>query len=137
MKCPKCPGTDLEGVGVPFRDRSIPGPDETAGTLEVDLCASCGGVWFDKNELDRYLDSAAKPLPPMAKAVDRAQDAKAGLCPRCNLPLAKKPLPSNPLLSADCCAKCGGLWLDAGELERAAGKDLPFAERLKAAFSGV
>jgi hypothetical protein len=137
MDCPKCLGTKLDSVSVPFRDRSIPGPDDTTGKIELDMCASCGGVWFDKDELDRYLDSAAKPLPPMAKKVDPAQDSKAGLCPRCAAALLKKPAPSNPRLTVDSCAKCGGLWLDAGELEQAAGKDLPLSERLKAAFSGV
>jgi hypothetical protein len=135
MRCPKCLTADLESVAVPFKDRSVPGPDDTIGKIELDVCAACGGVWFDKDELDRYLDTAALPVPPMAKAVDPAQDRKAGLCPRCcSRPLHKAPLPSNPRLTADSCPQCGGLWLDAGELEQAAGKRLPFAQRLKAAF---
>ncbi|GAB4160991.1 MAG: hypothetical protein Kow00107_08880 [Planctomycetota bacterium] len=41
MHCPKC-GEDLKTVKVPEFH------------LEIDECPGCGGVWFDKGELERY-----------------------------------------------------------------------------------
>ncbi len=40
MKCPKC-GADLQ--------------EELLRGIVVDVCTSCGGIWFDKGELDLLL----------------------------------------------------------------------------------
>jgi Zn-finger nucleic acid-binding protein len=102
----------------------------------VDLCGSCGGAWFDAGELDKYLDSRLSPLPvPAVPEIVRSDlDRRAGKCPRGHGPLQKRPAPSNPRLTLDVCGACGGSWVDGGELEQASGKDLPFADRMKAAF---
>ncbi|MBI5210744.1 MAG: zf-TFIIB domain-containing protein [Elusimicrobia bacterium] len=137
MNCPKCPDTPLESCTIPLKDRSIPGPDATTRMLEMDLCPSCGGAWFDKDELDFYIDEKAVPVPPMARTVDPAADAKPGNCPRCARAMEKKPAISNPAVTVDGCAGCGGIWLDAGELERAAAEGIPLKDRLKEMFGDL
>ena len=47
MKCPKC-GNDLK--------------EEAHGSVHVDVCASCGGMWLDAGELDlmRQMEKSSK-----------------------------------------------------------------------------
>ncbi|MBI4677108.1 MAG: zf-TFIIB domain-containing protein [Elusimicrobia bacterium] len=140
MNCPKCRTHPLERLSIHFRDRSAPGPKETVGSFEVERCPSCGGVWFDKDEVDRYVDSgAAVPFPAgvPAKPADPSRDSKPADCPKCAVALAKVPAPSNPRITVDRCSRCAGIWLDAWELERASGKDLPLNERLKSMFGDL
>ena len=136
MNCPKCRDTELKRKAVEYHDRSIPGPDDTHKQLEVDCCPSCGGVWFDKDELDRSLDSKAE-FPASGAAPNPILDDKVGWCPRCNVSMAKEPAPSNPKVTVDRCRRCGGLWLDAGELEKAQGQGMSFQEKLRAVFGDL
>lgn len=45
MKCPKC-GMDLQTL--------------KQGTVEVDTCFNCKGVWLDAGELEQILESEAR-----------------------------------------------------------------------------
>lgn len=45
MQCPKC-GHKLT--------------TEKCGTVEIDVCPSCKGLWLDVNELDRIVDGRIK-----------------------------------------------------------------------------
>ncbi len=36
--------------------------------VEIDYCPKCRGVWLDRGELDKILDRAAPPVPPVALA---------------------------------------------------------------------
>lgn len=136
MNCPKCSASALETNQIPYEDRSIPGPRTAAKMLTLDQCLICGGLWFDKDELETYLDSRlvsaeTRPiLPETAAGLDHA----ACDCPRCKLPLEKKPARSNPRLTLDVCSRCQGNWVDAAELAHAEGKHLPLTERLQAFF---
>lgn len=122
MDCPKCLGKlqkkeinvkevhefkELKGAGVSY-------------ILEVDQCFVCGGVWFDKGELDKYttekltiIDSAT-----LGKQMDRKLDEKEGKCPRCKIMLKKGPYKKEPGITLDVCEKCGGVWLDSTEIDR-------------------
>ena len=137
MNCPKCPSGRLEPISFRIADRRVAGPGgETIG-LEIDQCASCGGVWFDADEVERFIDAKLEAPQALNLPEDlRAQvDAKLGACPRCGTLLEKKPAPNNPKVTADRCPGCQGLWLDAGELARLAQPDAPLADRLKAFFA--
>lgn len=138
MNCPKCP-TPLETVTVPIEDRTVPGPKSATLTLEIDRCPGCGGVWFDAEELDKYLN--AKVRMPAAAASDPGRaaelDAKAAACPRCGVALTRGPARSNPRLTVDTCGACAGIWVDGAELAEAGGENLPFAERMKAMFGDI
>jgi len=137
MLCPKCRDQKLERRSVPIRDRSIPGPDETVRTLGLDQCPACSGAWFDAGELEKYLDARATSLPKPAQPVPTAAPSGPGKCPQCGVALEQRPAPSNPRISVDACARCGGLWLDAGEWEEAGGQGLSFQERMKAVFGDL
>jgi Zn-finger nucleic acid-binding protein len=124
-----------------MKDRSVPGPDAAAKELAVERCPSCGGVWFDLDELNAFLDSGAGLTPsspaPASGPSAAELDAESGSCPKCGVALVPAPAPTNPKVRVDRCVKCAGLWVDGAELDRVSGKDLPFNERLKAVFGDL
>lgn len=89
-------------------------------TLELDKCFVCGGVWFDKGELDKYLTEEITIVdsPALGGGLDRKLDEKKGKCPRCQIELKKTPAPQDKNMTVDMCEKCGGLWLDSTEIDR-------------------
>lgn len=122
MDCPKCVGRlqkkelkvdkahdvrELAGAGLSF-------------TLEIDQCFTCGGVWFDKGELDKYTTEnlTAVDSSALGKNLDEQLDAKKGRCPRCGTALKKAPYDKEPSITLDVCEKCGGIWLDSTEIDR-------------------
>jgi Zn-finger nucleic acid-binding protein len=72
----------------------------------VDVCSSCNGLWLDKGELERL--GAKLPSHRPADAPQRRT------CPRCLMPMDLRD--AHPV-QVDICWGCGGLYLDAGELE--------------------
>lgn len=139
MNCPKCESAELQEATVPLADRSVPGPGDETTILEIDRCPECGGVWFDADELDKYLGAKLKvpPLPPAPPARAAELDAKRGNCPRCAVVLDRRPARSNPRVTVDACGKCAGVWVDGAELTDAGGEGVPFAERMKAMFGDL
>jgi Zn-finger nucleic acid-binding protein len=138
MNCPKCAGAELETVTLPLPDRSVAGPGDEKKDLEIDTCPECAGVWFDPDELERFLDSKVKlSVPGLGHASPASLDAKTGPCPRCAVTLDRKPAHYNPNITVDNCAKCGGTWVDGAELDQAGGANLPFADRMKAMFGDI
>jgi len=106
MKCPACKG--------PLREKS-------AGGMTLDICyGGCGGIWFDPTELERVDARAATTLhtvwvDPYKKVVL----TEPRLCPRCpNQVLDRRWFSETKEVEIDQCAKCGGIWLDAGEFSR-------------------
>ncbi len=93
----------------------------TVEGLVVDVCrGGCGGMWFDNFELDK-VDEAHERLGAALIAVEfdpgvKVEDARRN-CPKClDVVLMKhKFSPGKPVL-VDECPKCGGVWLDGGEL---------------------
>jgi len=88
------------------------------GTLELDLCDGCGGLWFDRNELERL----PKELSPddltgelqavVARlAVRKAASKSYPLCPMCHesMNLAQYQKVSGVVIHR--CVTCG-VWLD-------------------------
>ena len=105
MNCPAC-GGELSS-------------NEAAG-IEVDVCASCGGIWFDPFELmkvDEPHESAGEALLDVAGdhrvAVDHENPRQ---CPRDGAQLARHFFSVKKQAEVDECPECGGVWLDVGEL---------------------
>ncbi len=98
MHCPKCSKATLAELHV--------GDARTA----VDRCRSCGGIWFDRRELEVIMDIAARDLtiPSGAEETRRA-------CPRDFEKLLTFRYPQTEVM-VDMCRRCQGLWLDGGEL---------------------
>lgn len=88
----------------------------------LDQCPDCGGIWFDswelyylKNQeagrLDRVDSEKLLTLTSFKKGSDE--------CPRCEVdlePFHDPALPKDARIER--CAKCNGLWLNRGELNR-------------------
>jgi Zn-finger nucleic acid-binding protein len=108
MTCPAC-GRELTTM--------------TAGPIAVDVCAhGCAGIWLDHFELekvDEQSEAAGTALLELPGDPSLAVDAsRPRSCPKCG--------PETVMLrhfesvarkvSVDECPRCGGIWLDAGEL---------------------
>ena len=122
MDCPKCNGKlgstaiqveelskrkDLQGAGLEYE-------------LEVDQCFVCGGVWFDKGELDTYLREGlhAVQSPSLGTELDQQFNKKKGKCPVCQVEMIQQPYSLDHGIQVDVCPTCSGIWLDTTELDR-------------------
>ena len=100
---------------------------------EVDVCQSCGGVWFDKEELLNVVDRLLSKNLIEPQSIEEAYEKRAiasrdveqstRYCPRCKeaLEVFNYSYDSNVFL--DKCPGCQGIWADRRELE-AVGKYL-------------
>jgi len=96
MLCPRCKANELK-------------ESKTDKGVKLDVCTQCRGIWFDKGELQRFLQDGLKDLTIPTGA------GPAGLqCPKCRTPLANFDYPGTRV-GVDACKKCGGVWLDGGE----------------------
>jgi heat shock protein HtpX len=102
MRCPKCSGNQLE-------ERLGP-----QGVI-VDQCSACGGVWLDKGEIYQFV---RYPQRLHDEIVQAYRDTAPGQlsCPRCQERMTQARFPA-PGPVVDVCAKCGGNWFDAGEVQ--------------------
>jgi Zn-finger nucleic acid-binding protein len=126
MQCPACSGA-LAPVA--------------AGSLTVDVCAAgCGGIWFDRTELQKVDEAfeaegdALAGLPAPAGA--RPDPARRYACPCCDRIVMMRHFTSVLHdVEVDECPGCGGFWLDAGELARlrAENRDPDDREKLQTA----
>ena len=106
MKCPACKG--------PLREKS-------AGEMVVDICyGGCGGIWFDRRELDRVDARAAATLHTVWRDPQKEVHlTEPRLCPRCpDQVLNRRFFSESKSVELDQCPTCGGLWLDEGEFSR-------------------
>ena len=107
MKCPKC-DKYLDEVFI----------DHT----RVDRCERCGGLWFDKGELDTVRDERDHDLAWLDYDLwkDGNKLGSSGSfvdCPRDGKPLFKiKYGPADVMV--DVCLECHGVWLDKDELDK-------------------
>lgn len=108
MNCPKCrtPTLQLATVG--------------AAGVRLDRCTRCGGTWLDYGEL---VPVAEDPLLPLDARSDPSADARSGPCPRCGVELRQAPFPDGQF-HVDRCPRCGGVFLDRGELAEIASRHL-------------
>ena len=109
MKCPAC-------------DREL--QKMTVSDITVDVCRNgCGGIWFDNFELqkmDEKHEAAGESLLDIkidpSVSVD---ESKTRMCPICeNQKMIKHFRSVNKQIEIDECPKCGGVWLDQGELRQ-------------------
>jgi Zn-finger nucleic acid-binding protein len=109
MNCPAC-GHALTPVDV--------------ADVAIDVCqAGCAGMWFDQGELRLFDDSserAGQVLIEVAGESHVAIDATLRRrCPRCpNSVLMRHFFSAQRAVTVDECPTCGGVWSDAGELDR-------------------
>lgn len=107
MKCPR--------TGEPMITRNV-------GGVEVEISPACGGVWFDRFELQKvdeaheevgdmlveHLDTYHRTLEPTAPRLKCPRDTDVVMMRRYFSPKRQ--------IEIDECPACGGVWLDAEEL---------------------
>jgi len=116
MDCPKCPGV-LQPT--------------TIEKVEVDVCPTCEGIWFDPGKLKTILrrdefdfhnmdldDEEFSGKPEEFAGFDL--DLKLGNCPHCadGTKLAPSLYDHKHQVQVDICPKGHGLWLDGGEIQK-------------------
>jgi Zn-finger nucleic acid-binding protein len=93
--------------------------------FRIDVCAKCGGTWFDRGELRRVTHDAA--IERMLR--DYATSAPNPItCLRDGSPMKRRKIED---VEVDVCGKCGGFWVHGGELEalEAAARDVETTEK--------
>lgn len=95
----------------------------TLGSVAIDRCPTCGGVWLDRGELDALKRTMLKDehratLDQLdALGTDEPEDRPQPLlCPRDRSRMSVHRDPQQKHVEMDTCTKCGGMFFDAGEL---------------------
>jgi Zn-finger nucleic acid-binding protein len=89
--------------------------------VNVGVCENgCKGMWFDQGQL-RMLDEKNEGLGAALEAAlryPRKNDGQRGdiKCPVCAIPMHTHKYKRAQEVNADECYKCGGIFLDSGEL---------------------
>lgn len=87
------------------------------GDCAVHACADDGGIWIPARSLKPFTKAENAPLPEdtaIALAFGAPEDGSA-LCPEDGTTMR---LRTHCATTIDLCPKCGGVWLDAGEVGR-------------------
>jgi len=85
----------------------------------TDVCPDCGGLWLDRGELNRLATGMGGDIEFCSIDTEEHKDRfHERSCPHCpEQPLNKINLLSCSEIIFDHCARCGGFFLDSGELE--------------------
>jgi Zn-finger nucleic acid-binding protein len=97
MKCPVC---------------AVPTYVVEYDHIELDLCASCEGMWFDGGELELLLGVGESPMLTPAETEEQGR-----ACPLCRKPMDKVNIGPSQRVMVDTCPAGCGLWFDADELK--------------------
>ena len=96
------------------------------GDVVVERCASCAGLWLDSGELKAVQETIEhdyagelQQINAVARAYEIArQQARPEIdCPVCHSHLEPREYAYCSQILIDRCVTCGGVWLDAGELQ--------------------
>ncbi|MFO1501684.1 MAG: zf-TFIIB domain-containing protein [Verrucomicrobiota bacterium] len=94
-----------------------------AGSVTVDVClGGCGGIWFDNFELQKLDDPRELEgellIDMSAESDPSGRQPQRRSCPRCadKKNRLRAPFYSQGAASSRWSPRCGGFWLDAGEL---------------------
>jgi len=92
------------------------------GSVTLDTCLSCGGMWFEGDELRKAKDERAIYAKwfdfdlwknPKSFTAEKSNH----VCPTDSSTLYKLNYGSSDI-EIDACKKCNGIWLDKGEFEK-------------------
>jgi len=87
------------------------------GTIEVDRCTNCKGIWFDMLEAEHLkelkrsetIDTGDSKVGKEYNKIDRID------CPKCAAPMIRMVDAGQPHIWYEGCTICYGLFFDAGE----------------------
>lgn len=103
MNCPKC--------------KSDMSPVQFQG-VTIDRCESCHGLWFDENELKKFLSKKDSERIDIGDHADyeKSDSIVDYACPRCQNRMVKMVHNQQSHIWYEACGNCFGLFLDATEL---------------------
>lgn len=95
--------------------------------IEIDACATCGGMWLDKGELEAIQETRERDyrstLENVSDTVKRSINEVAQLetspirCLKCGVEMETREYGYCSQIIIDTCPEGCGLWLDAGEIQ--------------------
>lgn len=95
--------------------------------IEIDACATCGGMWLDKGELEAIQETRERDyrstLENVSDTVKRSINEVAQLetspirCLKCGAEMDTREYGYCSQIIIDTCPEGCGLWLDAGEIQ--------------------
>lgn len=108
MDCPRCK--------LPLTKHAI---NEGDFMVIVDQCEQCGGMWFDKGEMQRIEMIIEPTVLEIRHIPNKDEQLQVLNCPYCGdfHSLKKAEHFRDRRVIIDYCTKCHGVWLDHGELE--------------------
>ncbi|MBM4083501.1 MAG: hypothetical protein FJ272_01820 [Planctomycetes bacterium] len=91
--------------------------------IELDHCVSCGGTWFDADELELLFGSLGlaqkqRELRELFSLPTKEVAERRRKCPRCGKRMNKVLAGRIPEVVIDSCGRGDGLWFDAQELRQ-------------------
>ena len=94
-----------------------------SGNVSVDICMDgCGGIFFDNRELNRFVgegkDAGEILQLFLGKTFMYADQQTKRVCPACGTDMVKNYFDATKTVQVDECYRCGGKFLDHGELEK-------------------
>jgi len=123
--CPVC-------LGVAMQKTTVRG---TSSAVTLDVCSRCGGIWFERGEVQQLSRQAPASLwsevplrtepvrppchgcgAPLDRDVERCPSCGHGnvlRCPTCDLEMERR---TQGALVLDLCRRCEGVWFDHAEL---------------------
>jgi len=85
----------------------------------LDVCGKCGGTFFDSGEM--FAAFGIKADPSYWDRSETGGTVRNGEleCSRCHMPMLVQDIKyESTAVEIDRCGKCGGIWLDKGEIEK-------------------
>lgn len=95
----------------------------TFGDLEVAISEGCGGIWFDRFQLPKVKYKHQELGELIVEHLREHANPFLDTAPRLNCPrdtdvvMMRRYFSPKRQIEIDECPKCGGIWLDAEELE--------------------
>lgn len=109
MTCPKCKAA-MERVQV--------------GTVEIDRCTGCHGIWFDSLEEERLTAAGAAASVDIGAGDEGRREMTRIDCPRCHTRMIRMVDAGQPEVAFESCKFCYGRFLDPGEFRQLAGASI-------------
>ena len=85
--------------------------------IELDICSTCRGAWFDAEELELLLASVGLDAAQLIRPLEKRTEERHRKCPRCRRRMAKVLAGQAGEVMVDTCRDGHGLWFDGGELD--------------------
>jgi uncharacterized protein len=93
--------------------------EKVVGEAQLDVCAKCGGQYFDAGEM--FAAFGIKADPSIWDRPELGGKVKEGAmnCARCGAHMLGQDITyEGKSVEIDRCGHCGGIWLDKGEVEQ-------------------